>query len=221
MQIIRKNFTLKLLSLTLAIVGWAYIRFANNPVIAAHFNQELTVPITAVNVPIGYAARYTESTATITIAWKRGAPPVSAQNVKAVLDLAGRGAGVYNVPVELVAPDVAIQSLSPASVTLTLERIGQRIIPVVVNYIGDRQPGIVVSHDLLTPETVSVNGTSGPLSQVVEVRADVPMPASPKTFDEMVRPIPVDASGHEVEGLQIAPDLVRVHIDFVAAQSAT
>ncbi len=221
MQIVRKNFTLKLLSLALAILGWAYIRFANNPAIAAHFNQELTVPITAVNVPIGYAARYTESTATITFAWKRGAPSVSPQNVKAVLDLAGRGAGVYNVPVELVAPDVAVQSLSPASVTLTLERIGQRLVPVVVNYVGSREPGIVVSEDLLTPETVSVNGTSGPLSQVVEVRADVPMPSSPRTFDEMVRPIPVDASGREVEGLQIAPDLVRVHVDFVSAQSAT
>jgi hypothetical protein len=34
MQIIRKNFLLKLLALTLAIVGWAYIRFAGNPAIA-------------------------------------------------------------------------------------------------------------------------------------------------------------------------------------------
>ncbi len=131
MQIIRKNFTLKLLSLTLAIVGWAYIRFANNPIVAAHFNQELTVPITTVNVPLGYVARYEETTATVTITSKRGAPPVRQQDVKAVLDLAGRGAGVYNVPVELVAPDVAIQSLSPASVTLTLERIAQRTLSVV------------------------------------------------------------------------------------------
>jgi hypothetical protein len=36
MQIIRKNFGLKLLSFTIAIVGWAYIRFAGNPAIAAH-----------------------------------------------------------------------------------------------------------------------------------------------------------------------------------------
>lgn len=36
MQIIRKNFGLKLLSVAIAIVGWAYIRFAGNPAIAAH-----------------------------------------------------------------------------------------------------------------------------------------------------------------------------------------
>ncbi len=221
MQIIRKNFTLKLLSVTLAVVGWAYIRFANNPLVAAHFNQQLSVPITTVNVPLGFVAYYTESTATITIAAKRGVAPVKPADVKAVLDLAGRGAGVYNVPVELVAPDVAIQSLSPASVTLTLEKIAQRTIPVVVHYSGPRQEGVVVSGSAaLSPQGVVVNGTSSALSQVVEVRVNVPLPASPRSFDEMVRPVPVDGSGREVEQLQVAPDLVRVRVEFVAAQGA-
>ncbi len=123
MQIIRKNFTLKLLSVILAVIGWGYIRFANNPVIGAHFNQQLTLPITAINVPSGYAARYTESTATITFPWRRGMPPVNARDAKAVLDLAGRSAGIYNVPVELLVPNVSVQSLSPATVTITLEKV--------------------------------------------------------------------------------------------------
>ncbi|HEY9085507.1 MAG TPA: hypothetical protein VIN40_06185 [Candidatus Tyrphobacter sp.] len=220
MQIIRKNFTLKAFSLALAIVGWAYIRFAGNPVVAARFDQQLSVPITTVNVPLGYAARYTDTTASVTIAYKRGVPPVKPDEVKAVLDLAGRGAGVYNVPVELVAPDVAIASLSPASVTLTLERIAQRRMPVVVHYTGSREPDIVVNGAVLSPQSIAVNGTSGALSQVVEVRVDVPMAESPRSFDEMLRPRPVDAAGHEVEDLQVAPDLVRVHVDFIAAQSS-
>jgi YbbR domain-containing protein len=218
-QIIRKNFTLKLLALTLSIVGWAYIRFANNPVLAARFNQELTVPITAVNVPLGYAAHYSRATATVTIASKRGAPRVRPADVKAVLDLAGRTAGVYNVPVQLVAPDVAIQSLSPASVTLTLERILQRSLPVVVHYSGSAT-GVVVSQSAMTPGQVVVSGGSGALSRIVQVRADVPMPSSARTFDEMVRPVPVDATGSEVSGVQVAPDLVRVDVQFVSATGA-
>ncbi len=220
MQIIRKNFTLKVFSLALAIVGWAYIRFASNPLVAARFDQQLSVPITTVNVPIGYAAHYTDTTASVTIAYKRGVPPVAPYAVKAVLDLTGRGAGVYNVPVELVAPDVAVQSLSPASVTLTLERIAERTLPVVMHYTGTQEPGIVVSRASLSPQSVSVNGTSGALSQVVEVRVDVPMPASPKSFDEMLRPRPVNAAGDEVDELQVAPDLVRVHVDFIAPQGS-
>ncbi len=217
MQIIRKNFTLKILAVALAIVGWAYIRFANNPVIAAHFNEQLTVPITTVNVPLGYVVHYTESSATVTIANKRGVPPVRAQDVKAVLDLAGRGAGVYNVPVELVAPDVAIQSLSPASVTLTLEKLAHQTARVVLHYVGNLRTGVVVSQSSTSPQNVSVSGASGAISQIAEIRTDVPIPEAPHDFDEMLRPIPVDAGGHEVDGVQVAPDLVRVQVTFVSA----
>ncbi len=45
-QIIRKNFGLKVLALTLAIVGWAYFRYATNPIVAAaRFDQQISVPI--------------------------------------------------------------------------------------------------------------------------------------------------------------------------------
>jgi hypothetical protein len=36
-EIIRKNFGLKLLAVILAIIGWAYFRFAANPAFIAHF----------------------------------------------------------------------------------------------------------------------------------------------------------------------------------------
>ncbi len=67
-QIIRKNFGLKVLSLALAIVGWAYFRFASNPVIAAHFDQQISVPIVAANLPVGYIAHFTEKDAVVTVA---------------------------------------------------------------------------------------------------------------------------------------------------------
>ena len=61
MQIIRKNFGLKVLAIALAIVGWAYIRYATNPIVAAaRFDQQISVPITAVNLPVGYIAHFTE-----------------------------------------------------------------------------------------------------------------------------------------------------------------
>ncbi|HEY5339470.1 MAG TPA: hypothetical protein VIK27_00460, partial [Candidatus Aquilonibacter sp.] len=72
MQIIRKNFGLKLLSLVLAIVGWAYFRYAGNPVIAARFDQQLSVPIVVANLPVGYIAHYNDKEAIVTVAAHRG-----------------------------------------------------------------------------------------------------------------------------------------------------
>ncbi len=62
-----------------------------------------------------------------------------------MLDLQSKGAGVYNVPIELVAPDVVVQSLSPASVTLDDRKasISARF-PLAMHYVGTATAGLVV-----------------------------------------------------------------------------
>jgi hypothetical protein len=122
-QIIRKNFGLKALALGLAIVGWAYFRYAGNPIVAeARFDQQISVPITVEHVPPGYVAGFDRHSVLVTVERKRGEPPVREGEIRAVLDLAEKGPGHYNVPVELIAPDVAVQSLSPASVAVTVSK---------------------------------------------------------------------------------------------------
>jgi YbbR domain-containing protein len=214
-QIIRKNFGLKILSQALATVGWAYFRYASNPVLAARFDQQLSVPIVAVNLTDGYVARYTEKEAVVTVAGRRGEPAVKPDEIKAVLDLAGKQAGVYNVPVELVAPDVAVQSLSPASISLAVEKIDSRNYPLSLHYVGPQEAQIVVSSATVSPAQVSVRGPSDMLSEVSAVRLNVALPQAPQSIDESVRPVPVDSTGQEIQGLDLSPDSVRVRVDFV------
>jgi YbbR domain-containing protein len=220
-QIIRKNFGLKLLSVALAIVGWAYFRFATNPVIAARFDQQLSVPIVAANLPVGYIVHFTDKEAVVTIATKRGEAPTKPDEIKAVLDLSNKAAGVYNVPVQLVAPNIAVQSLSPASVTLTVEKIETRALPIILHYVGQEQNGVVVGAASTMPSTVTLHGPTSLLSQVSAVRVDVPLPPTPKAFDEMARPTPVDSLNQEVDGIESAPNLIRVQIHFVPGTGDT
>jgi len=119
-QIIRKNFGLKVLSVALAVVGWAYFRFASNPAFAARFDQQISIPIVTTNLLDGYSAQFSDKEAVITVSTHRGDPQIKPGDVHAVLDLSGRTAGVYNVPVELIAPNVVVQSLSPASISVTI-----------------------------------------------------------------------------------------------------
>lgn len=212
---VRRNFGLKVLSLVLAIVGWAYFRFASNPLITARFDQQLSVPIAAVNLPTGYIARFPDKTAVVTIEPQRGQPPVKADEIKAVLDLSNRTAGVYNVPVQLVAPNVAVQSLSPASVTLTIERIDQKTFPVAMYY--GTQGNVVVSHFTLTPSSVTVRGPDSELAQVATVRISLPLSGSQESFDEMIRPMAVSSSGDEIHDVQVVPNLVRVQAKLLPA----
>jgi len=220
MQFIEKNFSLKLLALGLAIVGWAYFRFANNP-IAAAADQQLSIPITAVNLPLGYVAHFTDHQAVVTISTKGGEPAVKPEEIKAVLDLSNKGSGVYNVPVALVAPDVVVQSLSPASITLTVEPIEQRPFPVTVHYTGSQSRSIVVGNARIEPQTAVVRAPASVLGQVSGVQADVTLPNAPGVVDEMVRAVAVNSSGAEVSGLSVAPNLVRVVMQSVAGAGRT
>lgn len=216
---IRHNFGLKALSIFLAILGWAYFRFASNPLITARFDQQLSVPIAAVNVPSGYIARFPDKVAMVTVQPQRGQPPVKPEEVKAVLDLSNRSAGVYNVPVQLVAPNVAVQSLSPASVTLTVEKVDQKTFPVAMYY--GTQGNVVVSHSTVTPATVTVRGPDSELAQVATVRINMPLSSSRESFDEMIRPMAVNSSGDEIQDVQVAPNLVRVQANLLPASGTS
>lgn len=216
MEIVRKNFALKVLALTLAIIGWAYFRLAGNPIVATAQVQQLSIPITAVNLPLGFVARFGDHEAVVTVETKPGQAPVKPEEIKAVLNLSGRAAGIYNIPVQLVAPDVAVQSLSPASVTLTIENIEARTFPITVHYVGPAPTGIVVSYSSIGPQSAVVRAATSALTQVAGVRADIAMPSAPQNIDEMVRPVAVDASGAALPDIVVVPNLVRVQARFVA-----
>jgi YbbR domain-containing protein len=212
---IRNNFGLKLLSVLLAIIGWAYFRFASNPLIAPRFAQQLSVPITVANLPNGYIARFADRAAVVTIEPQRGQPPVREDEIKAVLDLSNRSAGVYNVPIQLVSPNVPVQSLSPASVTLTIEKIDQKTFPVAIYY--GTQANVVVSHFTVSPASVTVRGPDSDLSQIATVRVSVPLSGSRPAFDEMIRPTAVNSNGEEIGDVQVSPNLVRVQANLLPA----
>lgn len=215
---IRRNFALKALSIFLAIVGWAYFRFANNPVISAGFDQQLSVPISAANLQPGYIARFTDKTAAVTIEPKRGEPAIRPDEIKAVLDLGKFGAGVYNVPVQLVAPSVVVHQLTPATVTLTIEKIDQKTFPVAMYYGG--QGNVVVSRSSITPSSVTVRGPTDELAQVATVRIDMPLSGAQSSMDSMIRPVAVNPAGEEIRDVQVVPNLVRVQAQFLPATGA-
>jgi len=214
---LRKNFGLKLLSLALALLGWAYVRFATNPVFALHFDQQLSVPIVAANLPVDFVAHFTEKQAVVTVATKRGEPPIKPDEIRAFLDLSNRAPGIYNVPVQLAAPNVTVQSLSPASVSLTIERVVDRVYRLDVHYVGDQKKDVVAGDVHLLPATVHVRGPMTSVAQLAAIHLDVPFTSGPHAFDAMVRPRAVDARGLEVDGIVVSPDLVRVRVAFIAS----
>jgi YbbR domain-containing protein len=216
LNLVRNNFTLKVVSVCLALAAWGYFHLAAAPGTTARFDQTLSVPIVVTGLKPGYQARYTDKVATVVIEVPRNGTAIKPDQVQAVLDVGDLvDPGFHNVPVKIVSPDVAIKSLSPASVTLGLDRLEERAVPVSVDYVGDRRSVVVESAEV-NPATTTIRGVATDLTRVTGVRVEIPIPAKPEPFDKMIRPTPIDARGTEIPGVQISPNFVRVRAHFVA-----
>jgi YbbR domain-containing protein len=216
---LRANLGLKVLALVLAVAAWGYFRLAPNPVVAARFVQTLNVPIVTTGLKSDKVARFSERQAVVSVVVPRSGE-VKPDDVRAVLDLEGRGVGVYNVPVEVIAPKLDIRSLSPASVTLSIERIEERHLAVRVRYVGQVRRNIVVDRMAVTPAEVVLRGATGDLDHVAGVRVDVPLASSAAPFDAMLKPVATNAAGNELPTIDVEPNLVRVQGEFGAATPA-
>jgi len=208
------------LSLAIALAGWGYLRLTPNPVIAARFVQQISVPIATTGLRAEEVARFTDRQALVAIDVPHGGTAIRTDMVRAVLALDGRGPGVYNVPVEVIAPKLEIKSLSPASVTLAIERVEERRVAVALHYIGDARPSVVVQGAVVVPGYATLRAPTSDLRRVANVQVDVPLPSSPETLDAMVRPVAADAHGTELATVAVSPNLLRVRARFVAAQRA-
>ena len=215
LSIVRRNFPLKAFAFVLAVAAWAYFHFSASPIISARFDQQLSVPIVVTGLRAGYVAHYTEKFAAITIDATRNGTPVKPDQVEAVLNLADYpDPGVYNVPIVIIAPNLQIRSLIPGSVTLSIDRIEERSVPIAINYSGGGK-GIVVQSAVVTPSTVIVRGIATDLARVHSVRVDIPLPVKAESVDAMIRPQASSASGDELNAVQVSPNLVRVRAEFI------
>ena len=217
LNLLRNNFGLKLLSVGLALAAWGYFHLAAAPGITAKFDQTLLIPIAVSGLKPGYQARYDQKVATIVIETPRNGGDVKPDQIKAVLDVGDLvDPGYHNVRVSIVAPDVAIKSLSPASVTLSLDKLVERILPVTIDYTGTSRE-LVVESAQVSPARTTLRGAASDLSHVTGVHVEIPIPDGPQLFDKMLRPAPT--GGPEAAGVQVSPNLVRVRAKFISTTS--
>lgn len=219
LNLLKNNFGLKLFAVCLALTAWGYFHLAAAPGTTAKFDQTLEVPIVVTGLKPGYQARYADKLATVVVEAPRNGPPIKADQVEAVLDVHELvDPGDHYVRVNVVSPDLAIKSLSPGSVKISLGRLTERTVPVSFDYVGDRR-GIVVESAEVSPRTTTIRGVTADLSKVTSVRVEIPIPSKPKQFDSMIRPTPTGADGGEVGDVQISPNLIRVRARFISSTS--
>lgn len=123
------------------------------------------------------------------------------------------GTGPVTVPVQMesIDPEINVVSFTPERVTVDLDVVSERQIPVVVSF-GAPPPGLTTGEVQVVPDTVTVSGPKSEVDTIVAVRADVVIQPSGISVDQDVPVVPVNAEGLPVAPVNLDPATVRVTI---------
>jgi YbbR domain-containing protein len=143
-----------------------------------------------------------------------GTDQPSTDTFRATIDLSGiTQGGEYQVPVEVtsVNPDIQILEVTPSVVSVQLDPLVTKIVPVKIER-GEVPDGLEVGSETATPSTVTVSGPKTIVDQVTAARADVVIQQSGIDVDEDVSLIPVDAIGDARSPADVTPTTARITI---------
>ena len=149
------------------------------------------------------------------------APPdlglrIDTATFQATVDLAGvnPNGGPVSLGVTVQAVDARIQVLDfePREISVTLDRVGSRDVPIHAAVVGPLPSGLSVGAPMVDSTTATVTGPQTVVAKVTEVRAFVSIDASGIDVNQLVDLKPVDADGNSLERIDVEPVQVRVRV---------
>ena len=134
--------------------------------------------------------------------------------VRAILDLSGLSAGTHSLPIQIqvnVSP-VRVISYTPDTMTLTLENMATKTIPIHLIQSNEPAVGFQSGTPQLSETSVVISGPEPLVEQVKEVRATIDYYGVNENINRTLPLQAVDANENPVEGVTINPEQVSVAI---------
>jgi len=197
-QAFTRNVGLKLLSLLIAFGLWSFVNFGERDT-----EESLKVPLELRNIP----AHLMITSPRIDFIDLRVTGPrtllgrIDRNRLSIPMDLGGvrPGPAVFRVGAEALnlPRGVKVLRLNPAQVTLELERIGHKSVPVHVRLVGKPPPDLQVVDTKVSPETVQVTGPASDIEDVHAVNTE-PLEISTAPAGTIERELPLDSASEYV-----------------------
>ena len=134
------------------------------------------------------------------------------QIVQAILDLSGLSSGVHELDLQIqvdVRP-VKIESVTPRTITCTLEQLATQTLPVELSMSGEAAIGYQVGEINVDPLKIAMAGAQSQVQKVQRARVSVNLSGLRENFDQVIPVEILDQNGLPVDGITISPELVRV-----------
>jgi YbbR domain-containing protein len=134
--------------------------------------------------------------------------------IKAFIDLSGLTEGTYQVPVQVQvdARPMQIASVSPQTVTVTLDRLTSKTFPVSLVTTGEPEIGYETGTAVLSPEGITISGPASQVKEISQVRATISLLQAKENIKATLPVQAVDLSGDPIEGLTYSPKSISADI---------
>ncbi len=160
LNIFTKDVPLKIFALFVAVLLWAGINFWGSQTLTV---ENITPDV--VNMPSGLGLGENLPTVNVRVRAPRNVSAAQGGNklVRVFVDLRGSGIGerITAVSVTTQTPNTEVVSVSPSSITVTLDPIVEREVPLRVLPQGNPTEGYRVGSVTITPEKIKVRGPLG------------------------------------------------------------
>ena len=215
MGVLLRNWHLKLGAVALATVLYTGLVFSGS-----FSDATRQVPVQVTGQPEGVFV-LTQPVATVNVSYRvsnETAQTVSDRSFVATVDLSEYDMDrapepqVLPVRVEALADGLQVGTVDPATVTVALDRVEVRSIPVVVEY-EPVPEGLEVDEPVVDVDDVEARGPASLLERVDHAVARVLIDASGIDVERDVTLEPVDFDGQPVESVDLSPGTVSVQID--------
>ncbi|MEW6032519.1 MAG: CdaR family protein [Bacillota bacterium] len=220
-RLLNRDVFLQILSILLAIVLWIQATAEQNPEDQFIFDG---VPVTAAGVPEGMVVAGTLRPAKVNITVRCGrrlAERLTSAEFQARVSLEGGHIGTYAYPVEVSVPaGVELVEISPATVSVSLEKMAEAEVGVVVRPAGSCSEGFMPGPPSVSPPAVAVRGPESEVSRVVEVLARPDLTSATADVSALVDLVPLDGRGSVVSGVTLHPARATVTVPVIALPAA-
>jgi len=219
LRLLAQDLPLKAVALGVAAILWVTVAQAAEREQTVEFDGR--IPVERPEVPEGHVLRGSLGDVAVKL---RGTPAalatISRESLRATIDisvLAATRGEPQEAPVRVtVASDVVkVVDATPASVSVRVEKITTRTLPVQARYANEAPRGFTPGDPTVTPAEVTVTGPESAVAAVTAVYATVRFGDVGLDLVQAAQATAVDKDGAPVDGVVAEPAAVQVSVPLL------
>jgi YbbR domain-containing protein len=222
-KLFENDLFIKIISVLLAFILWLYVMGEQNPQMTQTINN---VPVELEGLDTSKLMLMEDSNklfVNVKVRGRRSAvSQVAIKDIYASAELRGRMDGENRIPVNVKVPDtVELVEVTPKEVTVHLDAVVEKQVPVKVVTQGLAAEGYIASETQVRPKDVVLKGARTILNSVDTALVSVDLNNSSDTIIASFPVRAVDESGKEIKDISYRPDIVEVTVPIIPYKSVT